>query len=78
MIAVNIYQAKSTLSHLVMQVEKEQMIVTLCRHGTPVAQIVPLHRQYNPLVMHAELQGVHIQYDPCLPLSADEWPEDQE
>lgn len=78
MIAVNIHQAKSSLSHLVMQVEKEHRVVTLCRHGTPVAQIVPLRSQQNPLLMHGELQGVKIQYDPSSPLTSDEWPEEQE
>lgn len=77
MIAVNIHQAKSTLSHLLMKVEEERVIITLCRHGTPVAQIVPINPQKNPLILHPELQGVKINYDPTLPLTADEWPEDE-
>ncbi len=75
--AVNIHQAKSTLSHLVMQVERQHAVITLCRNGHPVAQIVPMDRPKNPLVMHAQLQGVRVKYDPIEPFSKDEWSEDE-
>ncbi len=74
MITVNIHQAKTNLSKLLSAVENENEIVTLCRAGKPIAEIVPIKHVKNPLSMHPELQGVTFHYDPTEPLAEDEWP----
>ncbi len=73
---VNIHDAKSNLSKLVLSVEQHREVVTLCRHGKPVAKIVPIEEFPDPLEMHPELQVVKIDYDPTESLSSDEWPEE--
>lgn len=75
MITVNTHQAKTQLSYLLAQIEKHNEIVRVCRHGKPIADIVPIKKStINPLQQHAILQDVQIHYDPTLPLTEDEWP----
>ena len=45
-LSVNIYEAKTRLSNLVRQVQ-EGRVVTLCKNGDPVAQIVPFRKKQN-------------------------------
>lgn len=76
MYLVNVHEAKSNLSKLLLSVEEKGEVVTLCRNGKPVARIVPIEAFPDPLKMHRELQGVKVCYDPTEPLSSDEWPEE--
>lgn len=49
--SVNIYEAKTRLSQLVAEVERTGAEVTISRHGTPVAKLVP----FRPVVPPREL-----------------------
>jgi prevent-host-death family protein len=41
LLSVNTHEAKSRLSELLARVEKKQEKVIICRHGKPVAELVP-------------------------------------
>jgi prevent-host-death family protein len=71
---VNIHQAKTKLSALLAEVEATGETVLICRHGKPVAELVP-HRKRSRLEPHPVMSKIRINYDPIEPLTEDEWPE---
>ena len=71
---VNIHQAKTKLSELLVELEAKQEPIIICRYGHPIAEIIPLKKKkINPFILHKELQGVKIKYDPTAGASEDEW-----
>jgi len=75
MIIVNTHEAKTRLSELLALIESKHETVRVCRHGKPIADIVPIHHApKNPLKQHPQLSKIKIKYDPTSPLSEDEWP----
>ena len=75
MIALNIHETKTHLSAILAKVEKEGEIAVICRHGKPIADIVP-HIRQNRSEPHPVMRKIKVDYDPTEPLSVDEWPED--
>jgi antitoxin (DNA-binding transcriptional repressor) of toxin-antitoxin stability system len=74
-IIVNTHEAKTKLSQLLALIEKNHETVRVCRHGKPVADIVPIRKKaINPLKLHPKISNVQINYDPTAPLESDEWP----
>jgi len=71
---VNIHEAKTKLSALLAEVEATGETVLICRHGKPVAKLVP-HRKRSRLEPHPVMSKIRINYDPIEPLTEDEWPE---
>ena len=71
---VNIHEAKTKLSALLAEVEATGEKVLICRHGKPVADLVP-HRQHSRLEPHPVMRKIRIGYHPTEPLAEDEWPE---
>jgi prevent-host-death family protein len=71
---VNIHEAKTQLSALLAEVEETGEKVLICRHGKPVADLVP-HRKRSRLEPHPVMRKIRINYDPIEPLAEDEWPE---
>jgi prevent-host-death family protein len=71
---VNIHEAKTKLSALLAEVEATGETVLICRHGKPVADLVP-HRKRSRLEPHPVMRKIRINYDPIEPLAGDEWPE---
>ena len=71
---VNVHEAKTHFSSLLAKLEKDKQSVVICRHGVPVADLVP-HRRTNRIKPHPALRKIKIRYDPIEPLSVDEWPE---
>ncbi len=72
---VNIHEAKSSLSKLIVDVETKGVTIVLCRAGKPVANLVPVRKNFhNPLLQHPLLKKGKILYDPTEPLTEDEWP----
>lgn len=49
MTVVSIYEAKTNLSKLIASLESGEERVVLCRHGVPVADLVP-HRKESPML----------------------------
>ena len=72
---VNVHEAKTHFSSLLMAIEKEGKSVLICRHGHPVADLIP-HRRKSRLVAHPVLSKIKVHYDPTAPLTPDEWPEE--
>ena len=71
---VNIHEAKTQLSALLAEVEATGTKVLICRHGKPVADLVP-HRKRSRLKPHTVMSKIRIDYDPTEPLAEDEWPQ---
>lgn len=72
---VNIHQAKTTLSALLRLVEEEGESIRIARNGRPVAQIVPIAKNKDPLlVFNPKLQGRCLG-DPMVPLDPEDWPD---
>lgn len=70
---VNVHEAKTKLSALLAEIERTGEKVLICRHGKPVADLVP-HRKRSRLMPHPVMCQLRITYDPTEPLSEDEWP----
>lgn len=67
---VNIHEAKTNLSQLLLDVELKSEKIQICRNGRPVAELVPVTKTViNPFKQHRELRGVKILYDPVAPAS---------
>ena len=72
---VNIHEAKTNLSQLLLEVEEKAEKIQICRNGKPIAELVPITKKtINPLKQHRELRGIKILYDPTQPAFEDEWP----
>ena len=77
MTTINIHEAKTRLSFLLAEVERDGKSFLICRYGKPVGELrpAPRHPAKDPLVIHAELAG-KIHYDPTEPADENDWPED--
>lgn len=71
---INIHEAKTQLSALLTEIEKTGEKIIICRHGKPVADLIP-HRKRSRLQPHPVMRNVCIAYDPTEPLGKGEWPE---
>ncbi len=74
--SVNVHQAKSTLSSLLLQIERSGIGVVICRNGKPVADLIP-HQSVDRSRPDAKLGKIKIKYDPIEELSTEEWPDEQ-
>ena len=77
MVTVNTHEAKTKLSKLLVLVEERGETVVICRNGRPVAQLKPVKKAADPLKMDNRLKKVVFREDPVMPLSEEDWPEDQ-
>jgi len=71
---LNIHEAKTKLSAILLDVEKNGETFVICRNGNPVANLVP-HRPESRLKYHPVLSKIKIKYDPLENVSGDEWGE---
>jgi len=62
---LSVHEAKTTLSAVLAVVERNHERFVICRHGKPIADLVP-HRAQDRLTP-----------DPCESLSREEWPEEE-
>ena len=75
---VSVHEAKTQLSAILAEIERTGEEFVVCRHRKPVASLVP-YRKRSRLDPHPLAKDVVVNYDPTEPLSAGEWPsEDQE
>ncbi len=65
--AVNVHEAKTNLSALLAEVEKTGERIFICRHGKPVADLVP-HRRSDRTAPHPVMSAIEIKYDSTEPL----------
>ena len=70
---VNVHDAKTHLSAILTQVEEHGKSFLVCRHGKPIAELVP-HRKRSRLQPHPLMSQIQFHYDPTEPLSEEEWP----
>ena len=70
---VDVYEAKTKLSALLAEIEESGEKVLICRHGKPVADLVP-HQKRERLEPHPVMGQIRLHYDPVEPLAEDEWP----
>jgi antitoxin (DNA-binding transcriptional repressor) of toxin-antitoxin stability system len=73
---VNLYEAKTHLSRMVVELEKGEDRIVICRNGAPVADLVR-HKTRAPISTEPdpELAGARFLNDPCAPLAEADWPE---
>ena len=71
---LNIHEAKTKLSTLLMEVEKKGETFLICRNGKPVAELVP-HKKTDRLAYHPSFSKIKIKYDPLEDLTNEEWGE---
>jgi antitoxin (DNA-binding transcriptional repressor) of toxin-antitoxin stability system len=71
--SVNIHEAKSTLSALLLDVETKGEVVVICRYGRPVAELRRPTPSRDRLLPNPALCGVVLHDDPATPLPADLW-----
>ncbi len=74
MIQVNVHDAKTNLSALLLAVEEKGELVRICRNGKPVAELRPVSSRKDPLRMSPGLKA-KIREDPTLPLDSEDWQE---
>ena len=73
MFRVNMREAKSRFCELVRTVETKKVVIVLCRHGKPVAELKARARRRSRLTPDPILSQVVILYDPTEPLTEAEW-----
>jgi prevent-host-death family protein len=71
---LNVHEAKTRLSAVLLEVEQKGETFVICRNGKPVAKIIP-HTPANRLVYHPVLSKIKILYDPTEELTKEEWGE---
>jgi antitoxin (DNA-binding transcriptional repressor) of toxin-antitoxin stability system len=71
---LNIHEAKTKLSAVLMQIEKTGDCFVICRNGTPIAEIGPLKKRHGSrLGVHPMLSDMQINFDPTEDLTEEEW-----
>ncbi len=71
--AINVHDAKTRFSKLLLEVEERGSRFVICRHGQPVADLVP-HQAVNRLQPDKKLGTLRIKYDPVEELAPGDWP----
>jgi prevent-host-death family protein len=78
MITINMHEAKTRLSQLVLAAENGEEVI-LCSKGQPRVRLVAVEAQpiFRDLTPDPRLRPILAPgYDPAEPLSEDEWPSD--
>lgn len=70
---VNVHEAKTTLSALLVEVEERGEVVVICRNGRPVAELRRVARAPGRLRPHPVASRIELNEDPARPLDADDW-----
>jgi antitoxin (DNA-binding transcriptional repressor) of toxin-antitoxin stability system len=71
---LNIHEAKTRLSAVLIEVEQKGTTFLICRNGKPIAELAP-HKKRNRLARHPTFSQIKIKYDPIEELADDEWGE---
>ncbi len=70
---LNVHEAKTRLSAVLAEVETKGESFLICRNGKPIADLIP-HSKASRLTRHPSLGRIRMRYDPTEPLTASEWP----
>ena len=71
--AVNVHEAKSTLSALLAEVEERGEVVLICRNGKPIAELRRVVRPSSRLTPAGDTSAVEFFDDPLSPVPAADW-----
>lgn len=71
---LNIHEAKTNLSSILLAVEQKGETFLICRNGKPIAELIP-HKKINRLAYHPSLSKIQINYNPVEDVSPQEWGE---
>ena len=71
---INIHEAKTKLSSVLMEIEKKRNSFIICRNGKPVAKLSPfIDSRGNRLGKHPTMGNIQINFDPTEDLTEEEW-----
>lgn len=71
----SVYEAKAHLSSLLSEVAATGATFVICKHGVPVADLVPHRAASDPFAVRESLAGAEYLADPTAPLDEGDWPE---
>jgi antitoxin (DNA-binding transcriptional repressor) of toxin-antitoxin stability system len=71
--SVNVHEAKSTLSALLVEVEERGETVLICRNGKPVAELRAVSPRRGRCATRPDLAAITFLEDPAAPLDPTEW-----
>ena len=71
---LNVHEAKTKLSAVLIDVEQKGKTFLICRNGKPVAELSP-YKKRSRLAYHPFLRKIKINYNPVEDLSDEEWGE---
>lgn len=69
---INVHEAKTRLSKVLVQIEQNGESFVICRSGKPVADLVP-HRKVNRLKPDPFLSRLKVKTDLTRPVSDGDW-----
>lgn len=73
---INTHQAKSDLSKLIKAVEEDNIIVKICRNGTPIVELVKVRSPRNPLAINKRISKIKFFESPVAGAEESDWPEE--
>ena len=73
---INIYEAKAKFSQIIKKVETTGKMITICRNGKPVVDLIVHKEKGNPFVQDPDLKGAVYRADPCAPADEKDWPQE--
>ena len=71
--SVNVHEAKTTLSALLLVVETRGEVVVICRNGRPIAELRAVPPVRGRLATRADLSAIELHEDPTLPMHPEDW-----
>jgi antitoxin (DNA-binding transcriptional repressor) of toxin-antitoxin stability system len=77
MLTLNIHEAKTHLSAVLVRIERDGETAVICRNGQPIADLVP-HRRSSRTALHPVMSRIKLRYDPTETLTEDEWPSEEQ
>ncbi len=71
--SLNVHEAKTHLSALLVEIEEKGESFIICRAGKPIAELRPVRRPHGRLSVHPIACQIHFSEDPASPLQPEEW-----
>lgn len=71
--SVNVHEAKTHLSSLLVEIEEKGESFVICRAGKPIAELRPVARRSGRLAVHPLACQIHFAEEPTAPLAPEEW-----
>ena len=75
MLHVNVHEAKTKLSALLLLIETKGEGIYICRNGKAIAELKPIATHKNPFKMNKKISAVKFHEDPMKPLDLEDWPQ---